>query len=135
MVGSLHCVITSPEGSVFNGEGSSVVVTATDGELCILPRHAPLIAALGNGEARVTLGKDGRRARFFIHGGFCQVLNNQVTVLATRVESLESTAKADAEEKLKVLEANPPPVLAPFSEREDWHEKVNAAKRRLMLIR
>ena len=67
-----------------------LVVTAADGELCILPRHAPLIAALGNGEARVTLGKDGRRARFFIHGGFCQVLNNQVTVLATRVESLET---------------------------------------------
>jgi F-type H+-transporting ATPase subunit epsilon len=121
---ALQCVITSPEGLVFEGTAQSVVVPAVDGELGVLPRHAPLIAALGNGELRVTLTDAAKRLRFFIHGGFLQVLKNKVSVLATHVDSLEPSAKADAEAKL----------LAPLPEREAWRERVEAARRRVKLV-
>ena len=41
---SLEVLITTPEGLVYKGPGSRLVLPAHDGELGVLPRHAPLIA-------------------------------------------------------------------------------------------
>lgn len=131
----LQCVITSPEGLTFEGAARSVVVPALDGELGVLPRHAPLIAALGNGEVRVQMADGAEKgARYFVHGGFLQVLKNKVSILATHVDSLEASTRADAEAKLKQLESNPPPSPASLADREAWREKVEAAKRRIKLV-
>lgn len=134
MAGTLHCVITNPEGLVFEGPALSVIVTAVDGELGILPRHAPLIGALGSGEVRVQPpDMPASRIRFFVEGGFVQILENNVTVLATETHPLDPPALADAEARLKGLLSNPPPSLAPISERETWRDRVQAAKRRVKL--
>ncbi|MGQ9590902.1 MAG: ATP synthase F1 subunit epsilon [Planctomycetota bacterium] len=103
---SLKCVVASPEGLVWEGEASSVVVPAADGELGILPRHAPLLAKLGFGELRIARAaraedpSGGGGLRYFVDGGFVRVSGNEVVVLATTV-----VASEDAKKRREALEA------------------------------
>ena len=71
--------VISPERVLFEGTVSSVVVPAFDGEVGILPHHAPMMTLLGKGELR--LGQGGSAGRFRLEGGFLQVLNDQVRVV------------------------------------------------------
>ena len=130
---ALHCVITSPEGLVFEGDARFVVVTAVDGEMGILPRHAPLIAALGAGEIRVETVDSSEKKRFFLDGGFVQVLNGEVTVLATEAEALESLNRTAAEERLNQLLERPPSRNATLEERDGWEDKIRVARCRVKL--
>jgi F-type H+-transporting ATPase subunit epsilon len=128
----LHCVITTPEKLVFDAKARSVVVTAADGELGILPRHAPLVGALGHGEARVEK-EGGGKARFFIEGGFVQVLAGEVVILATRAHPVESLQKAAEEANVKKLLESPPPKGATIEARAEHQEKLRAARARAKL--
>jgi F-type H+-transporting ATPase subunit epsilon len=96
----LECVVATPEGPIFDGRARSVVVPAFDGELGILPLHAPLVAALGCGELRLDTVSDGKQS-YYLAGGFVQVLGGRVIVLATEVENVE---KLDAEVAQKDLD-------------------------------
>lgn len=78
----LHVSVISPEASLFEGDATSVVAPAFDGEVGILVGHAPMMTLLGKGELRVE-GGAGPRA-FAIEGGFLQVVNNQVRVVTER---------------------------------------------------
>ena len=131
---TLQCAITSPEGLLFEGEARSVVVPAIDGELGILPRHAPLIAVLGSGELRIDAAAQ-KPLRFFLDGGFVQVLKNRVTVLATSAEPVEGMDRAGAEAKLKAVLDSPPPKGAPPEERDGFQDRVRVARRRVKLAR
>ena len=74
----LRVFVISPEAALFEGEASSVVAPAFDGQVGILTGHAPMMTLLGKGELVVT-GTAERR--FSIEGGFMQVLNNEVRVV------------------------------------------------------
>jgi F-type H+-transporting ATPase subunit epsilon len=78
----LHVSVISPEASLFEGDATSVVAPAFDGELGILTDHAPMVTLLGKGELRVDGGGGARR--FAIEGGFLQVVDNQVRVVTER---------------------------------------------------
>ena len=72
--------VVSPERMLFEGEASRVVVPAYDGLLGILPRHAPLLALLGRGT--LVVGAAQGEQRFRVGGGFVQVRDNVVRVVA-----------------------------------------------------
>ena len=76
----LHLQIVTPEKRVFDGDVDEVVVPGSEGELGILPHHAPLISLLGQGVLRVKQG--GQEQEFAIFGGFLQVRPDRVRVLA-----------------------------------------------------
>jgi len=78
----LKVSVISPERVLFEGESTSVVAPAFDGEVGILPHHAPMMTLLGKGELR--LGAEGVDGRFLIDGGFLQVLNDTVRVVTER---------------------------------------------------
>ena len=78
----LHVSVISPEASLYEGDATSVVAPAFDGEVGILTGHAPMMTLLGKGELRVEGGAGGRS--FSIEGGFLQVVNNQVRVVTER---------------------------------------------------
>ncbi len=90
----LHLTIITPARAVFDGDAASVVVTAFDGELGVLPGHAPLMALLGNGALRVTVA-DGSKKSFAVRGGFLQVSHNKLTIL-TPEASEPGELKAEA---------------------------------------
>ena len=77
---SLRVSVISPEASLFEGDASSVVAPAYDGEVGILTGHAPMMTLLGKGELRI----DGAGKKFAIEGGFLQVLGNHVRVVTER---------------------------------------------------
>ena len=72
--------IVTPERQVFSDTVDSVQVPGSEGELGVLPHHAPLVSTLGVGELRFR--KDGTEESFAIVGGFLQVRPDRVVVLA-----------------------------------------------------
>lgn len=73
--------VISPEAALYEGDATSVVAPAFDGEVGILTGHAPMMTILGKGELRIE-GGDARK--FTIEGGFLQVVQNQVRVVTER---------------------------------------------------
>jgi F-type H+-transporting ATPase subunit epsilon len=80
----LAVAVITPSATVFEGEADMVVVPAWDGEVGFLRDHAPMMALLGAGVMRVTLGNSVQR--FHVEGGFVQVVDNVVSVLSERAE-------------------------------------------------
>ena len=71
--------VISPERVLFEGQASGVVAPGHDGELGILPGHAPLMTVLDKGVLR--LDGAGADSRFQVQGGFLQVVDNVVRVV------------------------------------------------------
>ncbi len=77
---SLNVRVVSPQKIVFEGEASSVVAPAWDGQVGILPGHAPMLALIGSGEVSVDRPGGGSDA-FHVAGGVLKVERNHVTLL------------------------------------------------------
>jgi F-type H+-transporting ATPase subunit epsilon len=99
--------IVSAEGELFSGAASEVIAPASQGDLGILPRHAPLLTLLKPGEVLVRT-PDGQEHHFFVGGGALEVQPSRVTVLADTAlrardidEAAALAAKQRAEEALK----------------------------------
>ena len=98
--------IITAERQVFADQVDSVVAPGIDGQLGILPRHAPLMTALQPGE--VMIRKDGEPSYLAVTGGFMEVLANKVTILAAACEYSQEineeraqTAMTRAQERLQ----------------------------------
>jgi F-type H+-transporting ATPase subunit epsilon len=76
--------IVTPEKLAYSDEVDAVVLPGSEGELGVLPHHAPLISTLGAGELR--LRKGGEEESFAIIGGFLQVLPDKVVVMAENAD-------------------------------------------------
>lgn len=127
----LNCTITTPEKLVHDGAAKLVVVPATDGELGVMPGHAPLMALLGTGELRIQ-EPGGARRSLFVQGGFVQIIENAVNVLATDAESAADIDLASAEAELARLEGESPTGLSAV-EREARMAELAAAKVRVRI--
>ena len=73
--------ITSPDKQIFSGDVELVQLPGSDGLFEILHNHSPMIAALGKGKIKVQ-DAAGQLQYFEIRGGVCEVLENNITVLA-----------------------------------------------------
>ncbi|MFN6963197.1 MAG: ATP synthase F1 subunit epsilon [Pyrinomonadaceae bacterium] len=128
----LRLEIVTPERKVVDVEADSVTVPTASGEAGILTNHAPLISALKPGVLSYTAG--GATERIVITGGFVEVNNNRVTVLADAAElageiSLDA-ARLDRENAEKALAAA---ATAPIEETEELRDQLEAANARLQL--
>jgi F-type H+-transporting ATPase subunit epsilon len=99
--------IVTPERLAYSEEVDSVVLPGGEGELGILPHHAPLVSTLGIGELRIRRG--GEEELFAIAGGFLQVRPDKVVVMAETADmaseiDLEKAQQARAEAE-KALES------------------------------
>ncbi len=99
--------IVSAEGEVFSGAATMVFAPASQGDIGVAPRHAPLLSMLKPGEVRVQTS-DGQEQFFFVGGGAIEVQPHHVTVLADTAlrakdidEAAALAAKQRAEEALK----------------------------------
>jgi F-type H+-transporting ATPase subunit epsilon len=81
----LRLEIVTPERVVISEDGlDAVIAPGAEGELGLLPRHAPLMTTLGIGELRARRG--GEETAFAISGGFLEIRDDVVTVLADVAE-------------------------------------------------
>jgi len=83
-VRKLQVSVISPAAVGFSGEGESVLIPAYDGQLGILVGHAPMMVLLGSGDVIVKDGDATHRIR--VSGGFMQVIDDEVSVLAEQVD-------------------------------------------------
>lgn len=77
----LKVSVVSPEATLYEGDATSVVAPAFDGEVGILSNHAPMITVLGRGMLRV---EGDTPAQFTVSGGFVQVVDNTVRVVTEK---------------------------------------------------
>jgi F-type H+-transporting ATPase subunit epsilon len=102
---SIRCEIVSQDRIVFQGEADMVLLPGTDGEMGILPHHAPLLTTLKYGIIKVR--SHGQESIFTVAGGIAEVQPDLVTILADAAENVEEidvfraeAARKRAEESL-----------------------------------
>lgn len=105
--------IVTPERELFAGEVDSLLAPGKDGEMGVLPHHAPLIAVLKEG---VLIARQGEEELVFaVHGGYMQVLPDRVIVLADVAERAEEIdverAEAARRRAEELLKKEPPPEV------------------------
>lgn len=89
------CEVVSQDRLLYSGEVEAVIAPGAEGQLGILPHHAPLLTMLGIGLLRLRL--EGGEEIFTIGGGFMEVLPDRVTVLAEVGENVAEIDIARAE--------------------------------------
>src|SRR6266566_293154 len=92
---TMHIEVVTAERELYSGEADMVIAPGSEGELGILPRHAALLTTLKAGELLIRLS--GAEEPVFVSGGFLEVSDNRVTVLAETVEYAEEIDQARAE--------------------------------------
>ena len=105
---TVKCEIVSQDRLVFTGDVDIVVIPGMEGQMGILPNHAPVLTALNYGIITVRL--KGHEEHFTVAGGIAEVLPDKVTVLADAAENVEEIdieralrARERAEERLKLM--------------------------------
>jgi F-type H+-transporting ATPase subunit epsilon len=83
MADLLHIEIATPEKLIASQSADSAQIPGKDGYMGILPGHAALLSELGEGELSFTLS--GATERFKVSGGYVEIRDNQVRVLADSV--------------------------------------------------
>src|SRR6266508_2583722 len=103
---TIRLEIVTPERLVYSDEVDAVNLPGIEGELGVLPHHAPLVTTLGLGELRIRKG--GAEENFAIIGGFLQVRPDRVVVMAETADmaseidlELAQAARREAERALE----------------------------------
>jgi F-type H+-transporting ATPase subunit epsilon len=98
----IRCEIVSQDRTVFEGDVDIVVAPGSEGEMGILPHHAPLLTTLGHGVLKIR--RAGQEEIFAISGGFMEVRPDIVTVLADSAEHADEIDLSRAEDARKRAE-------------------------------
>ena len=122
--------IVTPERQVFSEEVDSVVCPGIEGELGVLPHHAPLLTTLGVGELRIRRG--GEEEFFAIAGGFLQVRPDKVVVMA---ETADMASEIDLEKAEEARRDAEKALAEGFEEPADLVRARAALQRALLRIR
>ncbi|MBP7546604.1 MAG: F0F1 ATP synthase subunit epsilon [Corallincola sp.] len=105
MAMTIHLDVVSAEKNIFSGLVESMQVTGSEGELGILPGHAPLLTALKPGMVRL-VKQHGHEEVFYLSGGFLEVQPRAVIVLADAVIRGKDIDEAAAREAVRRAEQN-----------------------------
>ena len=98
MATDMRLEIVTAERMVYSEDVSVLVAPGVEGQLGILPHHAPLLTMLRPGEIKIVRNEE--QTFMAVSGGFLEVLGNRVTILADTAERLEEIDLQRAEEAL-----------------------------------
>ena len=128
---SIELIIVTPERQLLRESVVEVTIPGADGQLGVLPGHAPLITELGIGELSYR-AKGGGEGTMAVISGFAEVLGDRVTVLAETAERPEEIDVSRAEEAKRRAEER---LAAAASDPEiDWARAAIALQRSLIRI-
>jgi len=109
----LKCIVVTPDATVLDEPADFVALALFDGEIGIGADHSPMIGRLGAGEMRIR--QEDTVRRYYIEGGFVEVLDNEVSVLTNRAIPSEKLDMAILQEQLRETRerpANTPELVA-----------------------
>ena len=113
-MGALQVVVVTAEREVFSGEADVVILPGAEGELAILPSHTPLVTAMDPGELWIQDGD--KEDALALSGGFMEVRNNKISILADTAERADEIDEARAEaarERAQLALRERPPDIDP----------------------
>jgi F-type H+-transporting ATPase subunit epsilon len=99
---SLHFEFVSPERVLFSGEVDQVDIPGAEGDMGILPLHAPMVTSLRPGV--VIISSQGRREQVVVVGGFAEMSPAGLTILADRAVAREDFDTAELATDIKNAE-------------------------------
>jgi F-type H+-transporting ATPase subunit epsilon len=105
MPDTLICTVVTPEHTALETQAEFVALPLFDGEIGIAPKHSPLIGRLGYGEMRIRTGS--QTLRYYVDGGFVQVVGNTVAVLTNRAVPAAQLDAAAAQNQLEAALKRP----------------------------
>jgi len=103
MADTFNFELVSPESLVLSEQAEQVLVPGTEGDFTVLPRHAPVLAVLRPGLLDV-VREGGEERRYFVRGGFAEVDDDTLTVLAQQAIDLEELDAARLGQEIKDAE-------------------------------
>jgi F-type H+-transporting ATPase subunit epsilon len=103
-VASLTLELVAPDRVLFAGEVNAVLLPGSEGEMTVLPRHAPVIASLETGLIIAT-DVQGKEQHLFVLGGFAEITGDKVIVLAEHALHLEVLTREYLDGEIGHLEA------------------------------
>ncbi len=98
----IRCEVVSQDRMVFQGDADIVILPGSEGEMGILPNHAPLLTTLRLGIIKVR--HQGKEEYFTVAGGIAEIQPDIVTILADAAENVEEIDEARAEAARKRAE-------------------------------
>ena len=122
--------IVTPERLAYSDEVDAVVLPGSEGEMGVLPHHAPLVSTLGVGELRFR--KDGVEESFAIVGGFVQVRPDKVVIMA---ETADMASEIDLEKAQEARREAERALESGYSEGADLSAARAALQQALLRIR
>ena len=127
---TIHLEIVTPERLAYSDEVDAVVLPGSEGELGVLPHHAPLVSTLGVGELRIRKG--GAEESFAIVGGFLQVRPDKVVVMA---ETADMASEIDLDKAQEARREAERALETGYSEGADLSAARAALQQALLRIR
>ena len=85
---TFHFELVAPERVLYSGEVDAVMLPGTEGEMTVLPGHAPVMTGLKTGFVVVT-DRQNHGTRVLVRGGFAEISQSGVAVLAERATPIE----------------------------------------------
>lgn len=104
MAKAFRCRVITPESRLLDEEVSAVIAPMWDGQMGFLNQRAPIVGKIGTGELRLTFTGGGERS-YFIDGGFAQMVDNRLTLLANEAVAAEEISETDAKAELAAAQA------------------------------
>lgn len=99
MPGTFQCTLVTPAQQVLDEPVAYASFPAHDGQVGIAPSRAPLLAELGDGSLRLDF-PDGGNRWFFIGGGFAQMKDNKLSIVADEAVPAEEIVRSKAQNAL-----------------------------------
>lgn len=103
----LRVGVVSPEREIWSGEADMVIAKTVDGEIGIMPKHAPVLGVLVEGGLlKIKRGGDESDLVAAVHGGFLSVADDEVSILAELAELGSEVDVARAKSALERAQAS-----------------------------
>lgn len=127
MANTFHAQVLTPDGSLFEGEIISIRVPGVQGSFTMLHNHAPIVSTLGVGAVVITQ-PDNSETVYAVNGGFVEMSDNNMTLLA---EKAEEASEIDKEEAQKMLQEAKEQLSGMSGDRSRAEQEVAIAKNKL----
>ncbi len=124
-----HAQLLTPEGSLYEGDVISVTLPGSSGSFQVLYNHAPIVSSLGIGEIAIEKS-DMSILHYAVSGGFVELNNNKLTILA---EKAEESSSIDLDEAVKLRDELKKRVYSLREGRDEAEVELEIAENRVKI--
>lgn len=127
MPNTFYAQLLTPNGPLFEGDVTGVHIPGSEGNFEILVNHAPIVSTLGIG--KIVIKKEDNSERVYaVSGGFAEMKNNSLSLLA---EKAEESSEIDPEEARKAVEEAKTRLEGNIQNRPEAEKELAIAENRL----